>query len=211
VERIAILGSGMAGFGAAHRFHTEGHRATLYEKRPYHGGHTASYAFDNGFTIDEGPTSVHPGERIQKLFAESVDQKFERLRRRSTIIGRAIGSSTRPGISTARRTLIVDVLKVLFTLASQYEIKNYQDWLMRVSGKPPNISMEYSQYHTTTAANMSTDYARPRLIEPNQGSCAARFALDADVHYTTSFAIHRGGFVSSCRCLKQADLQADHG
>ena len=51
MERIAILGSGMAGFGAAHRFHTEGHRATLYEKRPYHGGHTASYAFDNGFEL----------------------------------------------------------------------------------------------------------------------------------------------------------------
>ena len=80
MERIAILGSGMAGFGAAHRFHTEGHKATLYEKRPYHGGHTASYAFDNGFTIDEGPhVSFTQVERIQKLLAESVDQKFESL------------------------------------------------------------------------------------------------------------------------------------
>ena len=32
MERIAILGSGMAGFGAAHRLHEEGMPSVMYDK-----------------------------------------------------------------------------------------------------------------------------------------------------------------------------------
>jgi protoporphyrinogen oxidase len=55
IVTLAILGSGMAGFGAAHRFHTEGLSSVMYEMRDHHGGHTASYTFDGGWVFDEGP------------------------------------------------------------------------------------------------------------------------------------------------------------
>jgi succinate dehydrogenase/fumarate reductase flavoprotein subunit len=41
-SRICIIGSGMAGFGAAHRFYEAGLSTLLFEKHPHYGGHTAS-------------------------------------------------------------------------------------------------------------------------------------------------------------------------
>ncbi len=222
MERIAILGSGMAGFGAAHRFHTEGHRATLYEKRPYHGGHTASYAFDNGFTIDEGPhVSFTQVERIQKLFAESVDQKFERLRTKvnNHWKGHWIKHPAQCNLYGLPQDLIVDVLKdFIHAQHHEYgEIKNYQDWLYASFGKTfaETFPMEYTvKYHTTTAANMSTDWVGPRLYRAKIEE-VLRGALSPstpDVHYIDQFRYpSHGGFVSYLQMfMKQADLQADH-
>ena len=76
MERIAILGSGMAGFGAAHRLNSEGVASVLYEKQTYHGGNTASLKYEEGFIFDVGPhISFTKDERIQKLFAESVNHE----------------------------------------------------------------------------------------------------------------------------------------
>ena len=78
MAKITVLGSGMAGFGAAHRLHTEGITSLMYEKKSYYGGHTATYKNDNGFIFDDGPhISFTKIERIQKLLAESVNQEYE--------------------------------------------------------------------------------------------------------------------------------------
>lgn len=222
MEQIAILGSGMAGFGAAHRFHTEGHTATLYEKRPHHGGHTASYAFDNGFTIDEGPhVSFTQVERIQKLLAESVDQKFERLRTKvnNHWKGHWIKHPAQCNLYGLPQDLIVDVLKdFIHAQHNEYgEIKNYQDWLHASFGKTfaETFPMEYTvKYHTTTASNMSTDWVGPRLYRAKIEE-VLRGALSPstpDVHYIDQFRYpSHGGFVSYLQMfMKQADLQADH-
>jgi protoporphyrinogen oxidase len=77
MERIVILGAGMAGFGAAHRLLSEGVRPTIYEKNPYWGGHAASYDHGNGFVYDEGPhVSFTKIERLKELFAESVHHEY---------------------------------------------------------------------------------------------------------------------------------------
>jgi len=55
MTRIAILGAGMAGFGAAHRLYSEGVSSVLYGKKAYHDSHTASYRHETGFIFDEGP------------------------------------------------------------------------------------------------------------------------------------------------------------
>ena len=39
MERVAILGSGMAGWGAAYRLHQEGIPSVTYDKNNYHGGY----------------------------------------------------------------------------------------------------------------------------------------------------------------------------
>lgn len=222
MERIAILGSGMAGFGAAHRFHTEGHRATLYEKRSYHGGHTASYAFNNGFTIDEGPhVSFTQVERIQKLLAESVDQKFERLRTKvnNHWKGHWIKHPAQCNLYGLPQDLIVDVLKdFIHAQHTEYgAIKNYQDWLYASFGRTfaETFPMEYTvKYHTTTAANMDTDWVGPRLYRAKIEE-VLRGALSPstpDVHYIDQFRYpSHGGFVSYLQMFtKEADLRADH-
>ena len=48
---IAILGTGMAGFGAAHAAHEAGVRPVMYDMHDHIGGHTASYEFPGGWTL----------------------------------------------------------------------------------------------------------------------------------------------------------------
>ena len=80
MPNIVVLGTGMAGFGAAHRLHAEGITPVMYDKNAYHGGHTASFRYESGFLFDIGPhISFTKDPRIQKLFADSVDQQYETL------------------------------------------------------------------------------------------------------------------------------------
>ena len=80
MPNIVILGSGMAGFGAAYHLHKEGVTPVMYDKNAYHGGHTASFRYDTGFLFDVGPhISYTKDPRIQQLFAESVNQEYETL------------------------------------------------------------------------------------------------------------------------------------
>ena len=77
MERVTILGSGMAGWGAAHRLNEEGVPTVLYDKNSYYGGHTASFKHPDGFIFDEGPhVSFTKHERLQKLYADSVEQRI---------------------------------------------------------------------------------------------------------------------------------------
>ena len=80
MPNIVVLGSGMAGFGAAYRLHAEGITPTMYDRNNYYGGHTASFRSEEGFLFDVGPhISFTQDPRIQGLFAESVDQQYETL------------------------------------------------------------------------------------------------------------------------------------
>src|SRR5260370_17586216 len=75
---IIVLGSGMAGFGAAYRLYAEGIAPMMYDKNDYHGGHTASFRSDSGFLFDVGPhISFTKDPPIQNLFAESVDHQSD--------------------------------------------------------------------------------------------------------------------------------------
>ena len=77
-ESIAILGTGMAGFGAAHAAHGAGMRPVMYDMHDHIGGHTASYEFPGGWTFDEGPhVSFTDNARIQDLLAANVGGKYE--------------------------------------------------------------------------------------------------------------------------------------
>ena len=222
MENIAILGSGMAGFGAAHRLHIQGHHATLYEKRPYYGGHTASYVFENGFTIDEGPhVSFTKVERMQKLLADSVNQKFERLRTKvnNHWKGHWIKHPAQCNLYGLPQDLTINILKdFIHAQHHEYgEIKNYRDWLHASFGKTfaETFPMEYTvKYHTTTADNMSTDWVGPRLYRANIEE-VLRGALSPstpDVHYIDQFRYPSyGGFVSYLQMfMEQANLHLDH-
>ena len=75
--KVAIVGAGMAGLGAAQCSRGEGLASTVYDKSPYPGGHTAAEVIDV-FVFDEGPhVSVTRNERIRQLFAESVGGQFQ--------------------------------------------------------------------------------------------------------------------------------------
>ena len=189
MEKIVVLGAGMAGFGAAHRLHNEGACATLYEKHPYHGGHTASWKFDSGFTFDEGPhVSFTDDKRIQDLLAESVNQQYETVRYgvNNYWKGRWIKHPAHCNLHGLPTDLVVKILGDFIKAQQNGEtkVRNYQDWLFASYGEEfaRTFPMEYTKkFHTTTADNMSTDWLGPRMYKPKleEVLLGALHALDA--------------------------------
>lgn len=79
-NNVVVIGSGMAGFGAASRLNAEGIRPVVYDRNDYYGGHTASFRDASGFLFDLGPhISFTKDARIQNLLASHVDQQYEAL------------------------------------------------------------------------------------------------------------------------------------
>ena len=96
MTNIAILGAGMAGFGAAHRLHSEQIGSVLYEQKAHYGGHTSSHRLGNGFVFDEGPhVSFTKVERLQQLLADNIDHDYQILSTRVNNYWKGTGSSTR--------------------------------------------------------------------------------------------------------------------
>jgi len=206
-SNVVVLGTGMAGFGAAYRLHAEGIAPVMYDKNPYHGGHTASFRFESGFLFDVGPhISFTKDPRIQDLFAESVDQQFETIQINLNNYWR--GYWPKHPVQLHLHGLPEDVvLKVIMDFIEERQaparpVNNYADWLLTSFGRTfaEQFPMQYTRkYHLTTAANMSTDWLGPRLYRPSLEE-VLRGALSASsphVHYITHFRYPRnGGFES---------------
>ena len=179
MEQVAILGTGMAGWGAAYRLHLEGMPSVSYDKNTYHGGHTASVRHPSGFVFDEGPhLSFTKHERLQRLFADSVNDKYEVIRARPNNYwkGHWVKHPAICNLSGLPTNVVVSCLKDFIGSHNDQEnddqkkpIQNYADWLIASYGKTfaATFPMEYGyKFHTTTADNMSTDWLGPRLYRP---------------------------------------------
>src|SRR3984893_13864120 len=206
MQNIVILGSGMGGFGAAYRFHTEGITPVMYDKNAHYGGHTASFQ-DGGFIFDQGPhISFTKDSRIQDLFADSVDQMYETMQIDLNNYWR--GYRPQHPVQLHMHGLPEDVIvKVISDFVeerqgSERPIRNYADWLLASFGRTfaELFPMQYTRkYHLTTADNMSTDWLGPRIYRPSLEE-VLRGAISPSaptVHYITHFRYPReGGFVS---------------
>lgn len=222
MAKIAILGSGMAGFGAAHRLNTEGLQATMYDKNSYYGGHTTSYIHDSGFVYDEGPhVSFTKIERLRELFAANVSHEYFEWKEKVTNYwkGYWIKHPAQCNLYGLPVDLVVDILRD-FAEASQrddHHPKNYEEWLYASFGKTfaETFPKQYTiKYHTTTADNMSTDWIGPRLYRPKLDEMlrGALSPATADVHYVGGFRYPaRNGFVSYLdKFRKKTDLRLNH-
>jgi protoporphyrinogen oxidase len=210
MPNIVVLGTGMAGFGAAYRLHAEGITPMMYDKNHYHGGHTASFRNETGFLFDVGPhISFTKDPRIQRLFAESVDQAYETVQINLNNYWR--GYWPLHPVQLHLHGLPEDIIvKVISDFVHEHEkpemsIKNYADWLISSFGKTfaESFPMQYTRkYHTTTAENMSTDWLGPRIYRPSLEE-VLRGAISPSaphVHYITHFRYpSAGGFVNYLR------------
>jgi protoporphyrinogen oxidase len=220
--KLTILGAGMAGFGAAHRLHSQGIRSVLYEKHPYHGGHTASWTVEGGFTFDEGPhVSFTDDPRIQNLLAESVSQQYETVKYKVNNFwkGHWVKHPVHCNLYGLPTDLVVRLLRDFIHARQNGEakIKSYQDWLFASYGEEfaRTFPMEYTKkFHTTTADNMSTDWLGPRMYRPKleEVLLGAITPATPDYHYVTSFRYpSRNGFVSYFKLfLDQTELKLAH-
>jgi protoporphyrinogen oxidase len=222
VSEICVIGTGMAGYGAAHRLTEAGRKPILFDKRHHIGGHTASYTFEGGYTFDEGPhVSFTSEKRVQKILADSIDQKYEVLNTKVNNYwkGHWIKHPAQVNLHGLPVDLVVKVIQD-FIEAQQKEpgeIKNYEDWLLASFGPTfaQTFPMEYTiKYHTTEAKNMSTDWIGPRLYRAKIDE-VLRGALSPstpDVHYIDGFRYpSHGGFVSYLkRFMEGATVNLDH-
>ena len=207
MKKVTILGSGMAGFGAANLLNKEGVDSIIYDKNQHYGGHTASYRFDEGYVFDEGPhVSFTKNEKVQKFLADSINQEYETI---NTVVnnywkGIWIKHPVQCNLHDLPKELIVDCIKdFVHAMHNDYgEINNYADWLKASFGKTiaENFPMEYGlRYHTTTADNMSTDWLGPRLYRPKLEEViyGAISPTTPDVHYISHFRYPtHNGFVN---------------
>lgn len=192
----------MAGYGAAYRFSQQGQRATIYEKNAYHGGHAASFAND-GFIFDDGPhISFTKNQRLQDLFARSVDHHFETVKAGANNywMGHWIKHPAQCNLHGLPHDLVVDILVDFIERDEDRPIRNYKDWLYASFGKlfAENFPMRYGlKFHTTTADNMSTEWVQPRLYRPDLKEILYGVLSPStpDVHYVDHFRYpSKGGF-----------------
>jgi protoporphyrinogen oxidase len=206
MPNIAILGTGMAGFGAAYRLHAEGIAPVMYDKNSYHGGHTASFRCETGFLFDVGPhISFTKDPRIQELFADSVEQRYETVQINLNNYWK--GYWPLHPVQLHMRGLPEGlIIKAIadFVAARQLPEEspgNYADWLLASFGVTfaEEFPMRYTRkYHTTSAKNMSTDWLGPRIYRPSLEE-VLRGAISPSapqVHYITHFRYPSdGGFM----------------
>ncbi|MFA7306170.1 MAG: NAD(P)-binding protein [Hyphomicrobium sp.] len=223
MRRIAILGTGMAGFGAAHAAHAAGVRPVMYDMHDHIGGHTASYEFPGGWTFDEGPhVSFTDNTRVQDLLAANVEGKYEAFATKVNNYwkGHWIKHPAQINLHGLPPDLVTKIMMEFVEISQRTEeptIRNYEDWLRASFGNTfsETFPMEYTvKYHTTTAANMNTEWIGPRLYRPKLEE-VFRGALQPksdDVHYIAGFRYPtHGGFVSYLHPFRKiADIQLDH-
>ncbi len=222
MPNVVILGSGMAGFGAAYKLHQEGITPTMYDKNGYHGGHTASFRHDSGFIFDLGPhISFTKDTRIQDLFADSVDQLYETMQVNLNNYWRGYWPQhpVQQHLHGLPQDVIVKVISDFVEVQQRPEgpINNYADWLLASFGRSfaELFPMQYTRkYHLTSAENMSTDWLGPRIYRPSLEE-VLRGALSAStptVHYITHFRYPtQGGFVSYLkRFVSLGNLRLNH-
>lgn len=223
MSEFCVLGTGMAGYGAAHRLREAGIRPIVFDKRPHYGGHTASFSYGNGaITFDEGPhVSFTKHERLQKLFADSIDNKYEVLHTKVNNYwkGHWVKHPAQVNLHGLPTDLVIDCIKDFVEAQSKQhgEITNYEQWLRASFGHTfaENFPMLYTiKYHTTEAKNMSLDWIGPRLYrakleEVLRGALAP---ASPDVHYISNFRYpSRGGFVAYLkRFMESSDVRLNH-
>src|SRR5258706_441645 len=199
MTRITILGTGMAGFGAAYAAHAAGApRPVMYDMHDYIGGHTASHEFPGGWVFDEGPhVSFTDDVRIKDLLAANIGGKYESAPTRINNYWRGhwIKHPAQVNLHGLPADLVTKILLEFVEVAQRTEtapIRNYEDWLRASYCKTfsETFPMEYTwKYHTTTAANLNTEWIGPRMYRPKLDE-VFRGALEpstANVNYNRGF------------------------
>ena len=222
MPEIAVVGTGMAGFGATHHLRAAGIQPVVYDRNPHFGGHTSSFRNPEGFLFDLGPhISFTKDPRVQQLFAGYIDDKFESVQINLNNYWRGL-RLTHPvqlHLNGLPRDRIVEIVTdfVKEQGGPERQVKNYEDWLIASYGRrfAELVPMQYTRkYHLTNASNMSTDWLGPRMYRPSLEEML-RGALGTwtpDVHYITNFRYPSdGGFVSYLRDFPTlADIKLNH-
>src|SRR5262245_31886655 len=77
-KTVAVLGTGMSGFGAGYILEAAGVPFTCYDCNEFFGGHTRSLRYPAGFVFDEGGhISYSKHAHVRDILAENVKGQYE--------------------------------------------------------------------------------------------------------------------------------------
>ncbi|HEX5567804.1 MAG TPA: NAD(P)-binding protein, partial [Streptomyces sp.] len=76
MARTVVIGAGMGAMAAAARLAVAGHRVTVYERGPAHGGAVRRHERD-GFGFDTGPGLLHLPAVYRDLFVKTGREPLE--------------------------------------------------------------------------------------------------------------------------------------
>lgn len=221
MEKVSILGTGMAGFGAAYALECQGVPAVCYDKTPYYGGHTFTIARD-GFHFDEGGhISFTKDDRIRHLLAANVQGDYQepRLQIDNYWHGHRITHPVQCNLNALPTELTVRILTDFIAASARppQASGNYEDWLRSTYGDTfaETFPMVYGRkYHTIDARQLTTDWLGPRMYRPDleeilHGALAGQ---KKSVHYVDVFRYpSRGGFMAYLEPFAERyDLRLSH-
>lgn len=210
---VAILGTGMAGFGAGYALESLGIPFVCYDKNGYFGGHTRSILYPEGFVFDEGGhISFTKNEHVRSILAENVGSHYEeqKLRIDNYWQGYRIPHPVQCNLRGLPNELVVRVISDFVAASGHQPVtdlsdgcgQTYAEWLFGSYGKAfaETFPMVYGEkYHTTTMDRLTTDWIGPRMYRPSLEEIV-RGALHGTVsntHYVDTFRYpSSGGFAS---------------
>lgn len=220
---IKIIGTGMAGCGAAHRLEEAGIRPVIYDKNSFQGGHTASFSFENQYIFDDGPhISFTENSRVKELLAQSVNSEFERIKANvnNYYEGHWVKHPAQCNLYGLPPELITKCLEDFISAqnsTTDVVPQTYEDWLIASFGETfaRNFPMRYGEkYHSLHASKMNTSWLGPRLYRPKLEEVlfGAVSPTTPDVHYIDKFRYPtKKGFVAYLDMfLRHADVKLDH-
>ncbi|MFZ4121894.1 MAG: protoporphyrinogen/coproporphyrinogen oxidase [Caulobacterales bacterium] len=221
-SRFTILGSGIAGLGAANLLHERGVRPTIYEARHRPGGLTTSHDTPDGYNFDEGVhISFTNNERVKDLFAKGTDGQFEtgKVYCNNYWKGHWIKHPAQVNLHGLPTDLVVKCIQDFVIASANPEpvINNYEDWLLAAFGETfaRTFPAVYTvKYHTTEAKNLTTDWLGPRLYRPKLDEVlhGALSSEPLDVFYVNDFRYPtHGGYETFLKhFFPMADIACDH-
>jgi protoporphyrinogen oxidase len=222
VKSIAVLGTGMAGFGAGYALETAGVPFVCYDRNSYYGGHTHSLRYESGFVFDEGGhLSFTKHAHVKDLLAENVRGRYEerKLKIDNYWHGYRIPHPVQTNLRNLPTDVIVSVIKD-FVAVHGKELNptgSYAEWLLDTYGKTfaETFPLVYGhKYHTTTMDQLTTDWVGPRMYRPALEE-VLQGALGGEVpgaHYVSTFRYPSvGGFESYLDAFAgRFDLRLNH-
>ncbi len=219
MDKVVVLGAGMAGYGAAKRFKESGVPFEIFEKNSYYGGHCASFTFDNKWIFDDGPhISFTKHEDVKEIFAENTGNSYYEFEANVDNYwkGKWIKHPAQVNLHGLPPEFNAKMLYEMIELknAPHKQVKNYKEWLYASYGKTfsENFPMKYTRkFHTTDAENLSLDWLGPRMYQPDlyQVIYGMLSPSTEDVHYIKGFRYpNKKGFVNFMSGVeKEASVQ----
>lgn len=207
MKPIAVLGTGMAGFGAASVLDQAGASCICFDSNPYFGGHTYSFRYPSGFVFDEGGhISFTRNEHVRELLASNIGGRHEepQLKIDNYWHGHRITHPVQCNLHGLPVELVVDIVKD-FVAVHDVPLtpqSSYAEWLLQAYGRTfaETFPMIYgTKYHTVDMDQLTTDWIGPRMYRPTLDEVVhgALAGQRASVHYVDTFRYPSvGGFLS---------------